>query len=295
VKGLRLLRPHEPRPLPVPSGEPILAQHQANLAGLRAELEEVVKLREKSSGLLTDLAIASTILDGMADDLLDGRGSDEDLGKAKLRKSSLEAQAARLHERRHAAELSLQRRLTLDITAILRLEGAWTAFELNRETEKLLALFVPDRRESLWEDLARHAHLTISYQSTVASLGEYLQSAGVWSVCALDAPPSQKTEHSTKTIPDPIYKPPTREEVIGHLLVASDKASRRWEVLLGLVASAVESGFQLPSYEEPLPQSEAPPVEPDTGKSVHAFWTPQDLETPHHWMPPTFTKPGSTA
>jgi hypothetical protein len=132
---------------------------------------------------------------------------------------------------------------------------------------------------------------SVELQATIDSLGEYLQASGAWSVCQLDAPPSQKTLHSTQTIPDPIYKPPTREEVIGHLLVATQKAIRRWDVLLGLVASAVSGGFELPGYEEPLPQSEVPPQDPDTGREVHAFWMPQDLATPHHQMPPTFTSP----
>jgi hypothetical protein len=97
-------------------------------------------------------------------------------------------------------------------------------------------------------------------------------------------------------IPDPFFKPPSREDTVGFLLDPADKAARRWEVLLGLVASAAASGFQLPSYEEPLPETETPPVDPDSGKVLHAFWTPQDLETPHHQTPQTFTpKPGAAA
>jgi hypothetical protein len=103
----------------------------------------------------------------------------------------------------------------------------------------------------------------------------------------LDGLESEKTPWATQHIPDPLYAAPSREAIIGLLIATAAKAIGRWEVLLSLVSSSM--GFQLPSYEEPLPESEVPPPDPDTGKSVHATWLPADLETPHHWTPPTFT------
>jgi hypothetical protein len=60
---------------------------------LRAELAEVVKVRERSATLETDLEVAKELFDRMTYDRLEGRGSDAELIKARDHKDSLEAQA----------------------------------------------------------------------------------------------------------------------------------------------------------------------------------------------------------
>jgi hypothetical protein len=192
-----------------------------------------------------------------------------------------------LHKRQHAAELSLQRRLAADIRAIARLELGWTGFELDRETERIAQLLVEDRRESLLDVCRQLAEVSKSYSVTISALGERALESFAWSR-PLDNLESEKTPWSTQHIPDPVYRAVTREEIIAPLLETADKAIRRWEVLLGLVASA--GGFALPSYEEPPPVQELPPQYPDTTRGLHAFWMPHDLEKPPHEVE-TFTDP----
>jgi hypothetical protein len=289
--------PQTPPPLapnPALQGESagIYQQHQANLSALRAELAEVNRLRETGVVIVTELAEARAAVDRIADELLASRGSDpcrrddEPLGKAAQRKASLGAELERLHKRQHTAELGLQSRLTADIRAIARLEGAWTLFGLDRETDKFLALLVENRRDALWEECRKCAEASISYAATIARLGERPLESFAWSR-PLDGLESEKTPWATSHIPDPLYAAPSRESIIGLLLETASKAIGRWEVLLGLVASAVASGFGLPSYEEPPITQEIPPQYEDTTREVHAFWTPRDLETTaHHQTPP---------
>jgi hypothetical protein len=285
-----------PPPAPVISGESaqIYQQHQTNLAGLRSELAEVTKLREKSGVLLSEVAKASELIDGMADDLLEGHGSNEELGKAKARQDGLEAQLSRLHKRQHAAELSLQRRLSADIRAIARLEGGkveggWIRFQLDRETERIAQLVLEDRRSEFLSVCGQLAEVSKSYAQTISRLGERALESFAWSR-PLDNLVSEKTPWSTQHIPDAVYRAVTREEIIGPLLETAAKAIRRWEVLLGLVHSAAASGFQLPSYEQPTPVQELPPSYPDSTRATHAFWMPADLEKPPHEVA-TFTDP----
>jgi hypothetical protein len=285
--------PGEPRPDPVPSGDPVLAQHQANLSALRAELAEVTRLRETGVEIVAELAEARATVDRIADELLASRGSDpcrrddEPLGKAAQRKASLGAELERLHKRQHAAELGLQSRLTADIRAVLRLEGAWTLFGLDRETDKFLAFLVENRRDALWEECRKCAEASISYSATLASLGERPLESFAWSR-PLDGLESEKTPWATQHIGDPLYAAPSREAIIALLLDTSAKTVSRWEVLLGLVASA--TGFGLPSYEEPPITAEIPPQYPDTTRELSPFWTAKDMEHPP-WEAQTFSSP----
>jgi len=191
-----------------------------------------------------------------------------------------------LWKHQHAAELSLQRRLTADIRAIARLEGVWTAFELDRETERFALLIVEGRRESLLENCRVLAQASVSYQAKLDVLGERALESFAWSR-PLDAPQSQKTEYSTSgLIADPIFVGPQREEIVRYLLETAAKAVRRWELLLAAVSEL--KGFALPSYEEPPAEMDVPPVYPDTTKEVHGFWTQEDLEKAP-WEVPALT------
>jgi hypothetical protein len=190
--------PVEPEPITVTPAPPppdtllavtgesarIYRQHQENLAGLRGELVEVNRLRERSGTYSRDLAIAKELFDGMTDDRLEGRGSDQELSRAKDRKESLEAQLGRLHERQHGAELSLQRRLTADIRAILWLELGWLDFQLEVETRAIAQLAVENRREELRSMCAQIAQVSVSYQQKVDSLGERALESLAWSQAA---------------------------------------------------------------------------------------------------------------
>jgi hypothetical protein len=266
----------------------VLAMHQANFKALSAEREEVVRLHDRSAGMTAELSGQVWLIDRMAEELLAGGGSDEELGRANIRQSSLEKQLERLSKHQHAAELSLQKRLTPDIRAIARLEGAWTLYLLDQETERRLGELVENRRDALWEECRKCAEASKSYQSSVASLGERVLESWAWSR-PLDAPASEKSEYSTRVISDRIYAPPPREEIVGYLLEASAKAIKRWEALLSAVSAS--PGFALPSYEEPVPVPEIPPTYPDTTRVVNAYWTPANMDKPPHEVQ-TFTKPG---
>jgi hypothetical protein len=270
----------------------ILAQHQTNLKALAAELAEVVRLRERSAAITSECTSQAELLDRLAED----GASDEELGVASNRQAGLGVRREHATKHQHAAELSLQRRLSADIKAQARLEWAWTGFVLERETERFSLLIVENQRVGLLETCRQLAQVSISYQGKLDSLGERALESWAWSR-PLDEPASQKTAYSAQVVPDPIFKPPPREEIVGFLLEAVQKTIKRWELLLAAVEGC--AGFALPSYEEPVPEPEVPPVYPDTTQNVHAFWTPADLDKPDYEVP-VFTprtpgQPGAAA
>jgi hypothetical protein len=281
--------PDLPKPEPMPAleremareSEAIFGQHQENLSALTASLADVTRLRERSAAISAECARQAALIDRLAEE----GASDEELGVASNRQAGLQVRREHAWKHQHAAELSLQRRLSADIKAQARLEWAWTGFVLDRETERFSLLIVEGRRDSLLETCRQLAQVSISYETKLAGLGERALESFAWSR-PLDAPQSQKTAYSTGLVSDPIYAVPQREQIVGVLLDTAQKAIKRWELLLAAVGES--KGFALPSYEEPIPEPAIPPVYPDTTKEVHAFWTPADLDKPD-WQVPVFT------
>jgi hypothetical protein len=251
----------------------ILQRHKDALAHLRKELAEVTRLRTTGATLLSELDNQSAIVDQIAEGLLAGQGSDDELGKANIRRASLAAQIERLRVHQHKAELSLQRRLTPDIRAVARLETAWRDHLLERETQKIAELLVESKRDGMLDHCQQLAEASISYSAAITSLGDAALESYAWSR-PLDAPKSEKIEWATAHIPDPLYAQPNREEIVRYLLEAAAKAIRHWEGLLKAVSEGIPA-FVLPSYEEP--PAEAILVPPDTGLAMHPYWTSDDL------------------
>jgi hypothetical protein len=269
-----------PEPEPIDRSEErdsavILSRHKENLALLRAELAEVTRLRQTGATLASELESQQQSLDQIAEALLAGQGSDEELGKANLRRASLSAQLEHLSKRQHKAELSLQKRLTPDIRAQARLESFWRGHLLERETAKFSELLLENRRESLLDQCQQLAEASVSYSAALTSLGDAALESFAWSR-PLDAPKSERIEWATQHIPDPLYAQPNREEIVRFLLEAAAKAIKHWDALLKAVGEGIPA-IILPSYEEP--PAEAILVPPDTGLAMHPYWTSDDLAT----------------
>jgi hypothetical protein len=266
----------------------ILALHQQNLGALRNELEEVVRLRERGATISAEKASQAALINR----LVEAEASNEELGEAGKTQAGLEIRLKYATEHQHEAELSLHARLYPDILAITRLQKEYFGFELDRETDKFLGLLVKERRDGLWEECRKCAEASICYRSSLASVGEYLQSGGVWSR-PLYPSQSQKTFYSTQLgIKDALYDAVQNEETVRSLLEQSGKAIGLWDRLLAAVAA--RPGFALPSYEEPVPVPEIPPTYPDTTKQVNLYWTQGEIaeaRPPHEKQ--TFTQPGA--
>ena len=58
---------------------------------------------------------------------------------------------------------------------------------------------------------------------------------------------------------------------------AATKTISRWEAVLCRVAD--ESDFELPSYEEPVPEPVVIPVQEEPRKQIKGHWTEEDLKT----------------
>ena len=272
------LKPPEPEPIDRSAERDsavILSRHKENLALLRAELAEVRRLRQTGATLASELETQQQSVDQIAEALLAGQGSDEELGKANLRRASLSAQLEHLSKRQHKAELSLQKRLTPDIRAQARLETAWRDHLLERERAKFSELLLENRREGLLNQCQQLAEASIAYSAAITTLGEAALESFAWSR-PLDAPKSEKIEWATAHIPDPLYAQPNREQIVRYLLEAAAKAIKHWDALSKAVGEGIPA-FVLPSYEEPPPEQIVVP--PDTGQAMHPFWTISDLAT----------------
>jgi hypothetical protein len=252
----------------------ILSRHRDSLAELKSELESVQALRLRSGALQTELAGVEIAITKLVEERLCGGSSDSELAASGNRKSSLEMQLDHLRKREHEACSSLQRRLTPDVIAMTRLGDAWIAHRRYREVKTLACLVVDEAPAATVEACHTLAEWSVSYRTALASLGAPVLLSFAW-----QRPLDLKSEKilTDGVIKDPLYAAPLREEIVKALLEAACRTISRWEAVLGRVAD--ESDFELPSYEEPVPEPISIPVGEEPRKQIRGHWTEEDLKT----------------